>query len=146
MIVRPAKAEDMDALLSIEQSCFRKERFYQQYIESLLSSPEVDSLVGEVKGTVVASSMIIHDRKSKRSHLLSLATLPSHQGRGYSKLMLARVEELARERGSSIIFLEVRVDNSPALRLYQGNGYIATWMLPDFFGPQEDAWLMEKAL
>jgi len=136
----------MDALLSIERSCFRKERFYQPYIESLLSSPDVDSIVGEVKGVVVASSMIMHDAGTRKSHLLSLATLPSHQGRGYSKLMLARVEELARARGSSLIFLEVRVGNSPALRLYQRNGYLAKQLLPGFFGPREDAWLMEKAL
>jgi len=143
VIVRPANAEDMDALLSIEQSCFRKERFYQPYIEGLLASESVDSLVGVVKGAVVASAMVEHEAHG-RSHLLSLATDPGHQGQGYSKSMLAKVEELARGRGSRLMFLEVRVDNAPALRLYRGNGYRIIRLLPDFFGPQEDAWQMEK--
>jgi ribosomal protein S18 acetylase RimI-like enzyme len=137
--------EDMDALLSIEQSCFRKERFYQSYIEILLASEEVDVIVGEVKGLVVASAMAEHDLAS-RSHLLSLATDPGHQGHGYSRSMLAKIEELARERGSRLMFLEVRVDNSPALRLYQGNGYRMIRLLADFFGPQEDAWQMDRPL
>jgi ribosomal protein S18 acetylase RimI-like enzyme len=137
--------EDMDALLSIEQSCFRKERFHQSYIEILLAAEEVDVIVGEVKGVVVASAMVEHEAHG-RSHLLSLATDPGHQGQGYSKSMLAKVEVLARERGSCLMFLEVRVDNSPALRLYHGNGYRTVRLLADFFGPREDAWQMEMPL
>lgn len=136
----------MGDLLGIEQSCFRGERFHRAYVLQLLGSADVDILVGVVKGTVVASAMVRHDAGERRSHLLSLALLPSHQGRGYSKLMLAEVEELARRRGSGRITLEVRVENAPAIRLYRGNGYVATALLPSFFGPQEDAWLMEKAL
>jgi ribosomal protein S18 acetylase RimI-like enzyme len=56
------------------------------------------------------------------------------------------VEELAKNRGSSVIFLEVRVENQAAINLYLGRGYRIGDRIPDFFGRGEDAWYMEREL
>ncbi len=146
MRLRPATAEDLTALLLIEQSCFGGERFDRWYIEELLDDEDVDVFVAIVKDAIVGSAMVKHERRGKRSHLLSLALLPIEQGRGYSKVMLAKVEGLARERGSRSVYLEVRVQNAPAIRLYRNSGYVTTSRLVDFFGKGEDAWLMVKSL
>jgi len=144
--VRTAKEDDIDALLLIEQTCFGPERFYRPYIKGLMSLKAADLLVGTVKESVIASAMVMHYAALGRSHLLSLATLPSHQGKGFSRRMLIKAEELARGRGSSSMSLEVRKANSPAIRLYEGQGYSTIGDLADFFGPREDAWRMEKDL
>jgi ribosomal protein S18 acetylase RimI-like enzyme len=146
VIIRPAEEEDIDALLLIENACFGHERFHRPYIECLMSLRATDVLVGTVSGLVVSSAMVIHYDVQGRSHLLSLATLPSHRGRGFSRRMLIRTEEIARRRGSSSMSLEVRKCNSQAIGLYQGQGYGTIGVLNDFFGPRQDAWQMEKPL
>ena len=136
----------MPVLLLIEQSCFGGERFDRQYIEDLLDDEDVDVFVAVVKDAIVGSAMIRHERRGKRSNLLSLALLPCEQGRGYSKVILAKVEELAQKRGSRSVYLEVRVQNAPAIRLYHNSGYVTGSRLQGFFGKDEDAWKMTKGI
>lgn len=48
---------------------------------------------------------------------------PPYRGRGYGRLILAALEELALERGFHTVRLETGRDLAPALRLYVGAGY-----------------------
>ncbi|MGV8090731.1 MAG: GNAT family N-acetyltransferase [Mangrovibacterium sp.] len=45
------------------------------------------------------------------------------RGKGYGKLLLKKLEEIARERNYCKITLEVREDNYKAQNLYKGMGY-----------------------
>jgi ribosomal protein S18 acetylase RimI-like enzyme len=146
VLVRPATREDLPGLMRIERECFGRERFSRRYLVSLLEDREVDSVVGTMGDDVVASAMVLHFPSTQRSRILSLAIIPEEQGQGRSKALLSHVEALARERGSSAIFLEVRVENEAAIRLYLGRGYRIGDRIPDFFGEGEDAWYMERAL
>lgn len=146
MLVRPATKEDLPGLMQIEHECFGRERFSRRYLVSLLEDQEVDVLIGMVEGEVVASAMVLHDPSTIRSRILSLAIIPEEQGHGNSKPLLTHIEELARQRGSLMIFLEVRVGNEAAINLYLGRGYRIGDRIPDFFGRGEDAWYMERAL
>jgi len=144
MELRSATIEDMPVLLLIEQSCFGHERFDRGYIEELMASRDVDVHVAVVKGSVIGSVMVRHDLRLRLSNLLSLAVLPSEQGKGYSKTMLLKAEQLSKDRGSGSMRLEVREHNAPAIRLYHNAGYKVVSRLLDFFGKGEDAWLMSK--
>ncbi len=146
MRLRAARSEDMPSLLGIEQNCFGHERFDRRYLEELMASPEVDVYVASVKGAVIGSVMVRHDSRSARSNLLSLALLPTERGKGYSKVLLLKAEQLAVARGSRSMVLEVREHNAPAIRLYQNAGYRIVSRLPDFFGKGEHAWLMTRSL
>jgi [ribosomal protein S18]-alanine N-acetyltransferase len=146
VLVRPATKEDLPGLMRIEHECFGRERFSRRYLVSLLEDQEVDVLIGMVEGEVVASAMVLHDPSTIRSRILSLAIIPEEQGHGRSKPLLTHIEELARQRGSLMIFLEVRVGNEAAINLYLGRGYRIGDRIPDFFGREEDAWYMERAL
>jgi ribosomal-protein-alanine N-acetyltransferase len=146
VLVRPATKEDLPGLMRIEHDCFGRERFSRRYLVSLLEDQEVDVLVGMVEGEVAASAMVLHDPSTVRSRILSLAIIPEEQGHGRSKTLLTHVEGLARQRGSFLIFLEVRVGNDAAINLYLGRGYRIGDRIPDFFGRGEDAWYMERAL
>ena len=52
-----------------------------------------------------------------------LAVLPAWRGRGIGRALLARVEELARERGCCKLTLEVLEGNRPAQALYRAQGF-----------------------
>jgi [ribosomal protein S18]-alanine N-acetyltransferase len=146
VLVRPATKEDLPGLMRIEHECFGRERFSRRYLVLLLEDQEVDVLIGMVESEVVASAMVLHDPSTIRSRILSLAIIPEEQGHGRSKPLLTHIEELAKQRGSLIIFLEVRVENEAAINLYLGRGYRIGDRIPDFFGRGEDAWYMEREL
>ncbi len=56
-------------------------------------------------------------------NLHDLAVLPAYRGRGIGRLLLAAVEERARQRGCCKVTLEVRDDNAIARALYRRSGY-----------------------
>ncbi len=60
--------------------------------------------------------------------------------------LLARIEQILRERGAGRIFLEVAVGNLPARRFYERAGYEVVSDLPDFYGPRKDGIRMKKDL
>jgi ribosomal protein S18 acetylase RimI-like enzyme len=52
-----------------------------------------------------------------------LAVLPAHRGRGIARLLLAAVEDRARQLGCCKITLEVQENNQRAQRLYASAGF-----------------------
>lgn len=52
-----------------------------------------------------------------------VGVVPAHRGRGVGEELMRRVHEVARELGLERVWLEVIVENEPALRLYEKLGY-----------------------
>jgi putative acetyltransferase len=59
---------------------------------------------------------------------------PTYRGRGYGRLILAALEELALERGFHTLRLETGRGLAPALRLYRGAGYRPIPRYGDYVG------------
>jgi ribosomal-protein-alanine N-acetyltransferase len=57
------------------------------------------------------------------AHILNLCTHPLHQRRGIGRKLLSQLLSLAVRHRAEVVFLEVRVDNQPALRLYRRMGF-----------------------
>ncbi len=55
--------------------------------------------------------------------ILTLATDPDKQGRGLARRLMDQVVAKLKSEGADSLFLEVAVDNTPALRLYQALGF-----------------------
>jgi GNAT superfamily N-acetyltransferase len=49
--------------------------------------------------------------------------VPDHRGRGYSRVVLARLEDLARSLGARRVLLETGMKQPEAMRLYETSGY-----------------------
>jgi GNAT superfamily N-acetyltransferase len=60
-------------------------------------------------------------------NLHDLSVIPEYRGRGVGRLLLAAVEEKARELGCCKVTLEV-LENNPARQIYEAAGFIA----PDY--------------
>ena len=69
------------------------------------------------------------------------------RGRGYAYSMMQRLLEEGRKLGVSDFTLEVRVSNTPAIKLYEKLGFKSEGIRPGFYDkPKEDAmilWLRE---
>ena len=85
------------------------------------------------------------------AHLLTIGVLAPEQGKGLGRAALAQLIAVARGRGATRFFLEVRPSNEAALALYHSAGFEAVGRRRGYYpaaggsGP-EDAIVMRLAL
>jgi ribosomal protein S18 acetylase RimI-like enzyme len=95
----------------------------------------------------LAGSMVILFRSNSRSaRVYSLAVSAAARGMGIGRRMMAKAERETRMRGCSRMRLEVRMDNMPAIRLYESLGFIDTSVLPGYYDDGAHAFVMRKEL
>lgn len=70
----------------------------------------------------------VHDEAS----LLNIAILPTHQGKGLGRHALI-ASLLALPAVVQTVFLEVRINNAPAIALYETEGFIQTGMRKNYY-------------
>jgi ribosomal-protein-alanine N-acetyltransferase len=58
-----------------------------------------------------------------QAEILTIGVVPAARRRGIATKLLGVLAQQARERGARELFLEVRVDNTPAQMLYQREGF-----------------------
>jgi [ribosomal protein S18]-alanine N-acetyltransferase len=56
-------------------------------------------------------------------HLLNITVTPAFQGQGWARVMLDGLHDWARERRAQWVWLEVRVSNARAIRIYEEYGF-----------------------
>lgn len=84
------------------------------------------------------------------AHIFNLCVRPELQRRGLAQRMLDHLLELARAVQTQTVFLEVRISNIPAIRLYQVAGFCEigarSGYYPSSGKSREDALVMAKEL
>lgn len=83
------------------------------------------------------------------AHILNLCVRPELQGRGLSRRLLAHLLELAISLQAQTVFLEVRLSNQRALRLYTSAGFCEVGLRRDYYPAikgREDGWVLAKEL
>ncbi|MCG7910565.1 MAG: ribosomal protein S18-alanine N-acetyltransferase [Candidatus Thiodiazotropha taylori] len=80
------------------------------------------------------------------AHILNICISPEWQRRGLGEKLLRRLIKVAAQHGAETVFLEVRVSNRVALRLYEKIGFVEVGMrkayYPDHNDNREDALLL----
>lgn len=81
------------------------------------------------------------------AQVMTIGTAVAHQGTGVGRALLDALVARARELGAPSVLLEVRVDNEPALRLYEAVGFEKLGMRRGYYQPEnKDAWTMRLDL
>ena len=79
--------------------------------------------------------------------ILNIATHPDHRRRGYGRIIMDSILELARERSISFVTLEVRESNAAAIGLYESLGFYEVGRLKGYYDtPKEDGLILRKDL
>jgi ribosomal-protein-alanine N-acetyltransferase len=80
------------------------------------------------------------------AHILNISIDPKWQRRGLGMKLMQRLLKVARQHGAETVFLEVRVSNHAALRLYEKVGFVEVGQrkgyYPDAGNSREDALLL----
>lgn len=159
-LIRKAEERDLPAVIYINRSELPENYPYSFFEYVLRNNPTlfyVADVNGKIVGYVMAqleeggryillTSMPEIFKEGKVVHLLSIAVLKDYQGRGIGSLLLQRIIESARKLGARRIYLEVRVSNERAQRLYKKFGFRVFARLSTYYMDGEDAYLMVKDL
>ena len=77
------------------------------------------------------------------AQVMTIAVDSQHQDRGIARVMLNRLVDHARGLGAVRVLLEVRVDNDPAIHLYESTGFERLGRRRAYYQPGNiDAWTM----
>jgi ribosomal-protein-alanine acetyltransferase len=145
--LRDGLPADCDALYELEERCFEGDRFSRRQLAHLLTRANAANLLAVSDDQrVIAYGTLLFRRNSVTARLYSFCVDPAARGTGLGRELLQALEEIARERGSQRLLLEVRADNRVAMGLYRRMGFIARRWLDDYYADGCAAWQMDKRL
>jgi ribosomal protein S18 acetylase RimI-like enzyme len=141
--VGPNRTED---LLALEESCFPMDRISRKNLLNLLRSTSAFCVAAYQCRELVGSMVVLFRAGTRVARVYSLAVRPDSRGKGVGRRMLARADKEARLRGCTRIRLEVRMDNIPAIRLYEHLGYVDVKVIPNYYEDDTHAMVYLKEL
>ena len=135
--------EDTAFVAALERECF-SDPWSAEMFESAARSPFFHGLIAREGGEVIGyacQTVLFED-----AEILNVAVAPSARGRGVGKALMRGMIKAAKARGAETMFLEVRVSNVAALRLYRGFGFEDGYIRKKYYEDGEDALTMSLAL
>jgi ribosomal-protein-alanine N-acetyltransferase len=151
LVIEPAKAEDIDRIVEIENRAYpfpwsRKllleeihgKDFSYVYVARLLSPvAEKRSIIGYHYFWLVADEV----------HILNIAVEPEYQRTGCGRQLLQFALDFGEEQGARSAFLEVRASNLAAQKFYAHFGFHRVRIRKQYYSDnKEDAYVMRKWL
>lgn len=150
-VIRPAKYDDLDAIMEIEKKCFPGPISYSRaQMRYLIFHANTVTFV-ESFGDVVRGFIIIAYREGiSTGYIETLDVDPQYSKHGIGLKLLMHAEDDIRRKGKNLSQLEVSEGNRVALRLYKKAGYLPKERLKGYYryehGGTRDALRMVKAL
>ena len=148
--IRRCQAGDIPAVIQINMTTLPEHYTDSFYYDILREFPEtflVAELNEEVVGYVMnrieyGFSYLRRLGLARRGHIVSIAVKDGHRGKGLgTALMLTSHAEIAKKSATEC-YLEVRVSNEGAIRLYEELGYKKTGSLEAYYRDGEAAFVM----
>jgi ribosomal-protein-alanine N-acetyltransferase len=140
--IRALGLESLDEVMAIEVAAYAYPWSRGNFVDSLVAGYSLrgrHAPDGTLLGYYVAMPGF------EEIHLLNITVLPSHEGRGHARALLADLYRLAAARGARAIWLEVRESNARARELYRREGFAEAGRRRQYYpapGGREDAILM----
>ncbi|MDP1774282.1 MAG: N-acetyltransferase, partial [Methylobacter sp.] len=139
ILIRPALLADLDQLVALEKTCFDTDQLSRRSFKHWISAEHRALLVAEQTiesgrtgslpvatlppSMAVGYVLIIYHPGTRLARVYSLAVAPTQRGTGVAKLLMSAGEQAATDAGRLYLRLEVSVDNTAAIKLYESLGY-----------------------
>lgn len=151
-IIREVRREELEAVREINRKTlpenypsFYFELHYKNFGKAFLVAQVQERIVGYVMCRVEYDNLFTANKVGRRGHVISIAVLEGWRGRGIGySLMVNAMEAMRKYYGAEEYYLEVRVSNEPAIRLYKKLGFNVVRVLPGYYLDGEDAYLMAR--
>ncbi len=153
--IRKAKKEDIPIVMYINKVSLPEnypEWFFEEHLERWGEAFYVAEVGGKVVGYVMSrvefgAPYVVEGSIVKKGHIVSIAVLEGYRRRGIGRrLMENALRSLKEVYECKEVYLEVRVSNLPAIRLYEKLGFKKVRIIPMYYLDGEDAYLMARPL
>lgn len=140
LTIREMTEEDVPFVCEIEEATFSMPWKADDFID-MIRRDNLTYLVAELDGTIIGGAgfrNVLGD-----GEITNVAIKSAFRGRGYGKILVRELLKKGREMGADEFTLEVRVSNTPAIKLYESLGFKSEGVRPGFYEkPREDAMIM----
>ena len=92
------------------------------------------------------NSFVVWRRIADEAEIISIGVAPIVRRTGTATALLQIVEYDVKQNGVKTIFLEVDVQNTPAIELYKKQGYSIVGTRPHYYENGNDAIIMKKEI
>lgn len=145
--LRAPVTTDLPQLVLLEQASFSTDRLNARRFRHWMCAQNCHFEVAcTADGKIAGYALVLYRRNSTRARLYSIVVTPDQRGNGLARHLLDRCETAARHNGSDTLYLEVRLDNRSAIRLYEKSGYRLQHRIAGFYEDGTDALRLEKPL
>ncbi|MEM4311846.1 MAG: ribosomal protein S18-alanine N-acetyltransferase [Nitrososphaerales archaeon] len=153
-IIRRCRLEDLPSVRWINQvslpenySNFFFEEIYREFPEGFIVAEKDNRVVGYIMSRIeYGFSNIKKFSLARKGHIVSIAVLEAHRGKGLGKALLEEALVSMKKRDCSEVYLEVRASNFQAINLYKKYEFKIVSRIESYYRDGEDAFLMSKAL
>jgi [ribosomal protein S18]-alanine N-acetyltransferase len=169
----PMLAPSLDAVVRVEQAAYEHPWSYANFMDALHSGYQAQMLMVEsgpdaapLRGSLPPEGAdvpwggpaahrtligyFVAMKGVDEVHLLNITVAPEFQGQGWARLMLDALAIWARGQAAQWLWLEVRVGNVRAQRVYAANGFRQVGYRKQYYpahnGQREDAIVMSQRL
>jgi ribosomal-protein-alanine N-acetyltransferase len=149
-VIRRCEREDLPSVIEINMNTL-PEHYSDYFFESILKELPEAFIVAELDRKIVGYIMckiefgFSNFRKLgfvKKGHVVSVAVLEEHRGKGIGKALMEEGMVGMRARKVDEVYLEVRVSNEHAVKLYEYLGFDIKTKIRGYYRDGEDAYLM----
>jgi ribosomal-protein-alanine N-acetyltransferase len=144
--LRPMTGRDLTAVARLEQALFGEEAWSVDMLAAELAAAGTGRyyLVAEVAGTVAGYAGLLAPGGGQ-ADVLTIGVSEDRWGQGIGTALMAGLLAEARRRGCAEVYLEVRVDNGRAQRLYRQLGFAQVGLRRGYYQPSgADALVMRR--
>ncbi len=143
--LRALVADDVPRVAEIERQLFGPSAWTEAMLAGELRAPGRWYLAATAGDEVVGYAGLWFDGDVTQVMTIGVAAPVQRQGVGAA--LLAALVERSRELGATGVLLEVRVDNAPAMALYEQFGFTVLARRRRYYQPEDvDAWTMRLDL
>ncbi|MDR1285215.1 MAG: GNAT family N-acetyltransferase [Campylobacteraceae bacterium] len=145
-MIRSANLKDLDSLFEIENESFDYNSFAlsrQNFIYHIKKNP---LFVYEKESKICGYILLLSRKNSEKIKVYSIAVSKNFRGFGVASKLLEKSFLYALNEGKKFAKLEVRTDNTSAIKIYKKYNFLHVKTLKAYYPNKSDAFVMQKTL
>ena len=132
----------LPSVAALEKVCF-SEPWSESALKLLCHNAGVGVVIPAAEGEDTARAYAGMTAVLDEGSITNVAVRPDQRRNGYGRAVVLALLALAKERGVTDVYLEVRVSNEAAIALYRSLGFLTVGTRKNFYKlPTEDAYVM----
>jgi ribosomal-protein-alanine N-acetyltransferase len=144
---RQATAFDLPVFVHWDNELFPYAPWSFSDYEKEFSSPSCHFVVAvDYQHGIIGFAGVLAPGSAAAANVSTLGVLPNHRGKGVAKALMMLITVWAKAQGTTVMMLQVKIDNLDAIGLYEKLGYSKHNTHKDFYGEGLDAHVMRLEL